>query len=122
MVVSNKVPFGKKGFKYFIGYENDDEKVMPLCIMLPKMSAYRRDFEEINYISFLIKDNQLLEKYNEIWDEFSNIVKKGFDSEPVYNEKYLKTEINLMREKSIQIFIMIKCQKKVLIVFVYQWY
>ena len=86
------------------------------------MSAYRRDFEEINYISFLIKDNQLLEKYNEIWDEFSNIVKKGFDSEPVYNEKYLKTEINLMREKSIQIFIMIKCQKKVLIVFVYQWY
>ena len=29
-----------KGFKYFIAYktdyENDDEKVMPLCIMLPK--------------------------------------------------------------------------------------
>ena len=31
------------------------------------MSAYRRDFDETNYISFLIKDDELLEKYNEIW-------------------------------------------------------
>ena len=31
------------------------------------MSAYRRDFDETNSISFLIKDDELLEKYNEIW-------------------------------------------------------
>ena len=31
------------------------------------MSAYRRDFNETKYISFLIKDDELLEKYNEIW-------------------------------------------------------
>ena len=30
------------GFKYFIEYENDDEKVMLYCIMLPKMSASRK--------------------------------------------------------------------------------
>ena len=35
IVVSKKVPFGKKGFQYFIGYENDNEKVIPSCIMLP---------------------------------------------------------------------------------------
>ena len=29
------------------------------------MSTYRRDFDETKYISFLIKDNNLLEKYNE---------------------------------------------------------
>ena len=34
-----------------------------------------------------------MEKYDKIWDKFSNSVKKGFDSEPVYNEKYLKTKI-----------------------------
>ena len=34
--------------------------------MLPKMSAYRRDFDETKYMSFLIKDDELLEKYNEI--------------------------------------------------------
>ena len=30
IVVSNKVPFGKAGFKYFIGYKNNG-KVVPLC-------------------------------------------------------------------------------------------
>ena len=64
-VVSNKVSFGKKGFKYFIGYK-DAKKVKPLCRFLPKMSAYRIDFDETEYISFLIKDDELLEKYNEI--------------------------------------------------------
>ena len=33
------------------------------------MTAYREDFDETKYISFLIKDNDLLEKYNEIWDK-----------------------------------------------------
>ena len=31
MVVSNKVPFGKKSVKCFNGYENDDEKLCP-CV------------------------------------------------------------------------------------------
>ena len=38
-------------------------------------------------MSFLIKDDELLEKYNEIWEKVKNIIKKEFDSEPVYNEK-----------------------------------
>ena len=68
IVVSTKVSFGKKGFKYFIGYK-DDKKVEPLCLFLPKMSAYRRDCDETNYMSFFIKDDELLEKYNEIWEK-----------------------------------------------------
>ena len=35
MVVSNRVPFGKTGFKYFVDY-----KLAHLCIFLPKMSTY----------------------------------------------------------------------------------
>ena len=31
-------------------------------------------------MSFLINDEKLLEKYNEIWKKVSNIVKKVFDS------------------------------------------
>ena len=31
--------------------------------------------------------------YNEIWEKVKNIIKKGFDSEPVYNEKYVKAKI-----------------------------
>ena len=44
-------------------------------------------------MSFLIKDVELFEKYYEICEKVSNKVKKGFDSEPVYNETYLKTKI-----------------------------
>ena len=58
-----------------------------------KISAYRSDFDETKYKSFLIKDDELLEKYNEIWGRVTNSIKKEFDSEPVYNEKYLKAKI-----------------------------
>ena len=75
IVVSNKVSFGKKCFKCFIGYK-DANKIRPLCIFLPKMSAYRRDFDESKYMSFLIKDVELLQKYNEIWENVKNSVKK----------------------------------------------
>ena len=49
------------------------------------MSAYRRDFDETKYMSLLIKDDELQEKYNEIWQKISNKIKKEFDSEPLYN-------------------------------------
>ena len=54
IVVSNKVSFSKRGFKYFIGYK-DAKKIRPLHIFLPKMSVHRRDFDETKYMSFLIK-------------------------------------------------------------------
>ena len=53
MVASNKVSFGKIGFRYFIGYE--DAKIRPLCIFLPKMSAYRKDSDETKYAFFDIR-------------------------------------------------------------------
>ena len=65
MVVPNQVSFGKKEFKYFIGYK-DAENIKPLCIFLPKMTTCRKDFDETKYISFLIKHDELLEKYNKI--------------------------------------------------------
>ena len=57
------------------------------------MSAYRKEFDETKYMSFLIKGDELLEKYNEIWEKVKNIIKKEFDSESVHNEKYLKAKI-----------------------------
>ena len=60
--------------------------------MLQKMSAYRRDFGETKYIS-LRKGGEWLEKYDKNWVKISNSMKKGFDSEPVYNEKHLKTKV-----------------------------
>ena len=40
IVVNNRVSFGKKGFKHFIG-SIDGKKVRSLCVILPKISAYK---------------------------------------------------------------------------------
>ena len=42
---------------------------------------------------FLTENDDLLEKYNAIWDKVSADIKKEFDSKPVYNKNYLKTKI-----------------------------
>ena len=42
---------------------------------------------------FFIEDDDLLEKYNTVWDKLSANIKKELDSEPVYNKKYLRTKI-----------------------------
>ena len=52
MIIPNGVSFGEKVFKDFIVYENNYEKTMTLYIMLPKMSAYRRGFDETKYVFF----------------------------------------------------------------------
>ena len=66
--------FGKKVFKDFIGYK-DAKKIRLLSIFLPKISRYRKDFDETKYISFLVKI--LLVKYNEIWGEkVKSVIKK----------------------------------------------
>ena len=42
----------------------------------------------------LIEDDDLLEKYNIILDKISADIKNEFDSEPVYNKKFLKTKMD----------------------------
>ena len=39
------------------------------------MSAYRRDVDETKNMSFLIKDNKLLEKFNEIYEKVKKSIK-----------------------------------------------
>ena len=49
------------------------------------MSAYRKNFDETEYMTFLIKDDELLEKYNEIWEEVKNNIKKNLNLYTVEN-------------------------------------
>ena len=41
---------------------------------------------QTKWIYYLIKDGNLLEKYNIVWDKISTDIKKEFDREPVYNK------------------------------------
>ena len=89
MLVSNKISFGEKNYSYFNGYLYNDHKVKPLHIMLSKTIAYVKSYDgQTKWIYFSIEDDDLLEKFNTIWDKVSADIKKELDSEPVYNKKF----------------------------------
>ena len=46
---------------------------------------------------FLIKDDDLLEKYKTIWDKVNANIKK--ESDPVYNKEFLKTKIKSLGDE-----------------------
>ena len=93
IVVSDKFKHSDDGFKYFIGYQ-EGEIVKPLCIILPQMMGYIKYFENGGKnMSFLIKDDEVWEKYEEIWNVIKNKLGIKFHSEPVYEKKYLKAKV-----------------------------
>ena len=71
-------------------------------------------------MSFLIKDDELLEKYKEIQERFRNSIKKEFDSEPVYIAIYLKAKTKSYTGKTNTNFHDNKIPTEILNIFVYQ--
>ena len=72
IVISDKFKHSDDGFKYFISYK-EGEIVKPLCIILPQMSRYIKYFENGGKnMSFVIKDDGVLDKYNKIWNKIKN--------------------------------------------------
>ena len=60
VLVSNKISFVEKNYKYFIGYLYNDNK--PLHIMFPKTSVYVESYDgQTKWMYFLIEDDELLE-------------------------------------------------------------
>ena len=75
--LSNKTSSGQKNYKYFIGYLYNDNTVKALHKMLPKISAYVKSYDiQTKWMYFLIKDDDLLKKYKNIWDKLSADLRK----------------------------------------------
>ena len=89
IVISGKLKHSGEGFKYFIGYKKG-EIVRPLCTILPQMNGYIKYFENgCKNMSFFIKDDDVLYKYNDIWDKIKEKLNINFHSEPIYDKKYI---------------------------------
>ena len=54
-------------------------------------------------MSFLT-DNEFLEKYMTIWEKISDLDNKKFDSDPVYNNKYINAKIRSCKNDIITNF------------------
>ena len=93
IVASDKFKHNNEGFKYFIDYQ-EGGIVKPLCIILPQMSGYIKYFENGGKnMSFLIKDNEVWEEYQQIWNMIKDKLGIKFHREPVYEYKYLKAKV-----------------------------
>ena len=83
IVVSDKFKHSDDSFKYFIGYK-EGEIVKSLCIILPQMSGYIKYFENgRKNMSFMVKNDNMLDKYNEIWGKTKEKLSIKFHSMPV---------------------------------------
>ena len=57
------------------------------------MTGYLNIFEDgTKKMSFLTDNNEFLERYTKIWVKISDLIDKKFDSDPVYNNKYINTK------------------------------
>ena len=74
--------------------------VTPLCIILPQMSGWLKQFEnDGKNMSFKIEDDKVHLKYNEIWNEIKEFLGGlKFFSEPVFDDSYIKTKVKTFSE------------------------
>ena len=90
IVASDKFGHNVNGSRYFIGYQ-EGEIIKPLCIVLPQMTGYIKYFEYgCMNMSFLIENDELWEKYKQIWGLIKNKLDIEFHSSLVHEKKYLK--------------------------------
>ena len=94
IVISYRVKQSNDTYKYFIGYLYDDGVIKPLSVILPQMSGYIRYFENGGKnTSFKIEEESVYLKYADIWNKIKSILNVKFHSQPIFDDKYLKTKV-----------------------------
>ena len=93
IVACSKFRHNDDGFEYFIGYE-EGEIVQLLYIILPQITGCIKYFENGGKnMSFIIKDDDVLDKYIEIWDKIKETLSIKFHSTLIYGENYIKAKV-----------------------------
>ena len=93
LVDIEKIIFGKfklsdEGSKYFIDYK-DDNIIRPLCMFFTQKSGNIKCFENgRKNISFKTDDDNVLTKYNKIWNRIKKMLNIKFHSKPAHDEKH----------------------------------
>ena len=94
-VVSNKWKINDTTYKYLYGYLNNDT-IQPLCVILPQMNGYIKYFDDGGKnMSFFTDDEEIYEKYNEIWDVVRKLLKLKFIAGPVQDDKYVIAKLKI---------------------------
>ena len=95
IVVSNKWKINDTTYKYLFGYLNNDT-IQPLCVILPQMNGNIKYFDDGGKnTSFVTDDEEIYEKYNEIWEVVRKLLKLKFTVGPVQDDKYIIPKLKI---------------------------
>ena len=83
----------KAHLNIFLGY--NDDAIRPLCLKLPQMIGYVKNFDSNKTMYFKVYDNRLLKKYTKVWERVSILMNIEFDSELTFgdNDKCIKAKV-----------------------------
>ena len=82
------------------GYLNNDV-IQALCVILPQMNGNIKYFEDGGKnVSFLTDDEEIYEKYNEIWEVVRKLLKAKFTVGPVRDDKYIIAKLKIFNGKN----------------------
>ena len=95
IVVLNKWKINDTTYKYLYGYLNNDV-IQPLCIILLQMNGYIKYFDDgVKNMSFVTYDEDVYEKYNEIWEVVRKLLKIKFTVNLIRDDKYIITKLKI---------------------------
>ena len=95
IVVSKKWKINDTTYKYICGYLNNDT-IQPLCVILPQMNGYIKYFDDGGKnMPFATDDEEIYEKYNEVWEVVRKLLKVDFTVGPGRDDKYLVAKLKI---------------------------
>ena len=87
------------------GFSNNDV-IQPLCVILPQMNGNIKYFDDGGKnMSFVTDDEEIYEKYNEIWEEVRKPLKAKFTIGPVRDDKYIIAKLKIFNKINRTTFI-----------------
>ena len=96
--MSSKWKISDTAYKYLCGYLNNDV-IRPLCVVLSQMNGYIKYFDDGGKnMSFVTDDEEVCEKYNEIWEVVRKLLKLKFTVGPVQDDKYLIVKLKIFNK------------------------
>ena len=98
IVVSKKWKIDDTTYKYFCESLNNDV-IKLLSVILPQMNGYVKYFKDGGKnMSFVIDDEKVYEKYNEIWEVIRKLLKIDFTVNPVRDDIYLVAKLKIFNK------------------------
>ena len=74
----------------------NNDVIQPLCVILPQMNGYIKYFDNGGKnMTFVMDNEKVYDKYNEIWEVIRKLLKVKFIVNPVRDDKYLVAKLKI---------------------------